>query len=87
MNVPMAFISSLERAFLRAASRLAFCNPFLPERMEHERAALGAEFADDEPVWSFSVHEPERRRTNVWRIAARLEELCPRLRAKLAAEP
>jgi len=81
----MAFLSASERAFLRAASRLAFCNPFLPERVEHERAALGAEFADDGPVWSFSVHEPERRRTNVWRIAARLDEFCPRLRNKLAA--
>ena len=81
----MSFLIAPERAFLRAASRLAFCNPFLPERVEHERAALGGEFADDEPVWSFSVREPERRRTNVWRIAARLEELCPRLREKLAA--
>ena len=83
--ISMAFLSSSERAFLRAASRLAFCNPFLPERMEHERSALGAEFVDDEPVWSFSIHEPERRRANVWRIAARLDELCPRLRGKLAA--
>jgi hypothetical protein len=81
----MAFLSASERAFLQAASRLAFCNPFLPERMEHERAALGAGFVDDEPVWSFSVHEPERRRANVWRIAERLDELCPLLRTKLAA--
>jgi transcriptional regulator with AAA-type ATPase domain len=81
----MAFLSSSERGFLRAASRLAFCNPFLPERVAHERAALGDEFVEDEPVWSFSVLDPERRRANVWRIAARLDELCPRLRAKLAA--
>ena len=47
----MAFLSSSERAFLRAASNLAFCNPFLPERIPHERAALGDEFVDDEPVW------------------------------------
>ncbi|MGO9227651.1 MAG: sigma 54-interacting transcriptional regulator [Bryobacteraceae bacterium] len=79
----MSFLSSSERAFLRAASNLAFCNPFLPERIQHERAALGAEFVEDEPVWSFSVDEPDRRRSNVWRIAARLEELCPRLRRKL----
>jgi transcriptional regulator with AAA-type ATPase domain len=81
----MAFLTSFERAFLRAASRLAFCNPFLPERVEHERAALGGEFVDDEPVWSFSVSEPERRRANVWHIAAHLDELCPRLRDKIAA--
>ncbi|MGA2147421.1 MAG: sigma 54-interacting transcriptional regulator [Bryobacteraceae bacterium] len=81
----MAFLSSSERAFLRAASELSFSNPFLPERILHERAALGDEFVDDEPVWSFSVDEPERRRSNVWRIAARLEKLCPSLRQKLAA--
>lgn len=83
--IPMAFLSSTDRAFLRAASRLAFCNPFLPERVEHERAALGPEFVDDQPVWSFSVNEPDRRRPNVWQIGARLDELCPRLRGKLAA--
>jgi transcriptional regulator with AAA-type ATPase domain len=81
----MAFLSSSERAFLRAASKLAFCNPFLPERIVHERAALGEEFLEDEPVWSFSVDEPERRRSNVWRIGARLEELCPRLRRRLTS--
>jgi len=81
----MAFLSSSQRSFLRAASRLAFCNPFLPERVAHERAALGAEFEDDEPVWSFSIREPERRRANVWRIAALLDELCPKLRGKLAS--
>src|ERR1700690_4419036 len=83
-SMHMAFLSSAERGFLRAASNLAFCNPFLPERILHERAAPGAEFVCEEPVWSFSVDEPERRRSNVWRIAARLEELCPLLRQKLA---
>ena len=82
---PMTFLSKSERAFLRAASNLMVCNPFLPERIRHEREALGSEFAEDEPVWSFSVDEPERRRSNVWRIAARLEEVCPPLRQKLAA--
>ncbi len=81
----MTFLNSAERTFLRAASSLAFCNPFLPERISHERAALGSEFVPDEPVWSFSVDEPERTRSNVWRIAARLEALCPELRRRLAA--
>ncbi len=81
----MAFLSTAERAFLQAASGLAFCNPFLPERITHERAALGREFVDEGPVWSFSIHAPERRRSNVWRISARLEVLCPQLREKFAA--
>jgi len=78
MSIALSFL------VLRAASNLAFCNPFLPERNLHERAALGAEFVEDEPVWSLSVDEPDRRRSNVWRIAAHLEEVCPRLRQKLA---
>jgi transcriptional regulator with AAA-type ATPase domain len=79
----MAFLSHAERVFLTAASKLAFCNPFLPERIEHERTALGADFTDDEPVWSFSVDEPDRRRSNVWGICARLEVICPMLRERL----
>ena len=48
----MAFLRA-ERGFLRAVSELAYCNPFLPEHTDLERAALGREFMEGEPVWSF----------------------------------
>ena len=57
----MAFSVANERAFLQAVSQLAYCNPFLPERTEFERAALGDDFVEGEPVWSLPVDEPERR--------------------------
>ena len=64
----------------QAVSQLAYCNPFLPERTEFERAALGDDFVEGEPVWSLPVDDPERPRANVWRIVARLEPLVEQLR-------
>src|SRR5712671_6867478 len=81
----MAFLSATERRFLSAVSQLAYCNPFLPERPEFERAALGDEFVEGEPVWSQPTQDPERPRANVWRIAARLETTLEPLRTKLPA--
>jgi len=48
----MPFLSSAPRALLQAVSELAYCNPFLTERVELERAVLGAELHEGEPVWS-----------------------------------
>ena len=75
MNVRMAFLTAQNRAFLQAVSQLAYANPFLPERIEFERAALGDAFVAGEPVWSQHVHDPEQPRANVWRIVERLEPL------------
>ena len=80
----MPFLSSTERSFLTAVSQLAYCNPFLPERAECERAALGRDY-EGEPVWSLPVEDPERPRANVWRINARLEPLAEQLRTRLLA--
>lgn len=80
----MAFINQAERPFLRAVSQLGYCNPFLPERIEYERAALVGDFVEGEPVWSQPVDEPERPRANAWRIVERLEVTCPALRERLS---
>src|SRR5690349_19737929 len=79
----MSFLSRSERAFLRSVSQLAYCNPFLPERVECERAALGPDFVEVEPVWRLPVDQPERPRANVWRIVERLEPLAEQLRSRL----
>jgi len=79
----VAFVSAPERFLLRIASDLAYSNPFIPERVELERSALGAEFVEGEPVWSVQVEDPDRPRTNVWKIIALLEPLVERLRRHL----
>ena len=80
-----AFLSSSERSFLSAVSQLAYSNPFLPERAECERAALGRDYENSEPVWSLPVEDPERPRANVWRVNERLGPLAEQLRTRLAA--
>jgi transcriptional regulator with AAA-type ATPase domain len=76
------FLSAGQRELLEAVSRLAYANPFLPERVECERAVLGDEFVEGEPVWSFRAEHPEPR-ANIARIAARLEPLAEQLSGRL----
>ena len=81
----MSFLSAPERAFLKAVSQFAYCNPFLPEHTEFERAALGDDYIEGEPVWSQQVKDPEKPRENVWRIFKKLEPLANDLRRRLVA--
>jgi len=46
------FHGAEERRVVRAVAELANSNPFLPQRMELERRALGDRYVDDRPVWS-----------------------------------
>jgi transcriptional regulator with AAA-type ATPase domain len=79
----MAFLTPQDRAFLAAVSRLAHANPFLPERVELERAVLGDAFVAGEPVWSQQVRDPEQPRANAWAIVERLEARAGELEVRL----
>src|ERR1035438_9963228 len=57
----MSFLTAAQRTLLQGVSRLGYANPFLPERVELERAVLGAEFLEGEPVWSYRAEHPEPR--------------------------
>ena len=59
-----------ERRFLERLSELATCNPFLPERIDRERAALGPSFEEVSLVWSKRL---DRANPNVVRLAGRAE--------------
>src|SRR5664280_1227327 len=78
----MTFLTSSQRGLLVGVSRLGYANPFLPERVELERAVLGGEFLEGEAVWSYRAEHPEPR-ANVWRIGAKLEPLVKELGARL----
>ena len=52
MRSGSSFISGSDRRIAAAFSRLVYCNPFLPERIEIERQLLGAEFTAGDDVWS-----------------------------------
>src|SRR5262245_66360234 len=53
----MALLNESERDFAAAVSRLAYVNPFLPERIEWERRALGGEHVRFDAVWHAGTGE------------------------------
>ena len=80
----MALFSKDERNFAEVVSRLSFANPFLNERVELERAALGTDFDEEtRPFWSWSLND-EADRPNVIRLTDRVTKLASKLRARIA---
>jgi DNA-binding NtrC family response regulator len=81
----VALLNPANRRLLAAVSELLYANPFLPEMLAYEREALGKDAIQEEPTWSMTVSDPDRVRTNSWRILHRLEPLLKKLRGSLAA--
>ena len=77
----MAFLTSSERAFAGAVSRVVYANPFLPERTEGERAALGADWSPTGPLWHARADLDTN--PNLAKLAARVESLAGTLRQRL----
>src|SRR5689334_8188620 len=78
----MGLFNDSERHFAEALGRLTYCNPFLPERIECEREALGEVFVSSAAVWSVRPgHEGERE--NVTQLLSRAEALADAIRARL----
>lgn len=81
----MAVFTSSERRFLQATASLGYCNPFLPERIEWERAALGREYVEGDPIWSISVADPDADLPNIIRIYDKLGGIIENLHGRLTA--
>lgn len=79
----MPIFSESERRFLVSVSRLAYCNPFLPERAVHERGALGKDYVARAAVWSASIADPEASNPNVDLVHTRLGPLIEKIRARV----
>jgi hypothetical protein len=76
-------LSDRERALAEAISRLAYGNPFGPERLTWERQALGDEFTPFDVVWH---SRGDAVNPNLLKIAPRAEELAVALRERLAGK-
>ncbi|MDQ2643843.1 MAG: sigma 54-interacting transcriptional regulator [Myxococcota bacterium] len=77
-----------ERRFASAVARIAYDNPFSPERIESEREALGGRFSDSGSVWSADGSQAEsqgfhRERPNVIQLRDLSLLMAHRLREKL----
>jgi DNA-binding NtrC family response regulator len=74
--------SAAERGFAQAVSRLAYCNPFLPERILCERDALGPDFVARDRVWNVRV-DRDVLHPNLVRLSERVAALAGALRERL----
>jgi transcriptional regulator with AAA-type ATPase domain len=77
-----------ERRFAAAVSRIAYDNPFAPERIASERIALGDSFDERETVWTpdgahLAAQQFHRERPNVIRLRDLSWHLAQALRARL----
>ena len=79
----MALLTEPEREFVGAISRLVYGNPFLPERIEAERDALGPGFVSKGIVWHARA-EPEDANPNIEALNEHVASLADTIRARLA---
>jgi transcriptional regulator with AAA-type ATPase domain len=79
----MGLLRESERDFVTAVSHLAYVNPFLPERIEWERRALGEEHLPFDSVWH-ARSDPAGENPNEVRIAEHSAALAEELRERLA---
>ncbi len=75
-----SLLTTDERSLAEAISAAAYCNPFLPERIEHERSALGQDFVEGTQPWN--VH-PDSLNQNLLQLQQRAEKLVETLLARL----
>ena len=79
----MSLFPAAERAFAQTCSRLAYSNPFLPERVDLERELLGDAYVHVDIVWN---KRPDLvgDHPNIQRLNRLLEERVERARQRLA---
>jgi hypothetical protein len=82
--MPGRLIEESERAVVESIAALADCNPFLPERLDLERRALGDAFVEGTAVWHAEA-DLDVVNPNVVGLGRVVDELAPRLRERLAA--
>ena len=78
----MTLLANEERKFAEAISRIAYCNPFLVKRIVYEQEALGKDFVETDPVWSFRA-DMDQERPNVTLLVDRVEALVQKVRQRL----
>ncbi|UCC29519.1 MAG: sigma 54-interacting transcriptional regulator [Phycisphaerales bacterium] len=77
-----AVLTAPQRQFARSIADLMYCNPFLPERIECEREALGGEFDESMAEWNLRG-DIRGDHPNVRKLLERCEQLAEASREKL----
>jgi transcriptional regulator with AAA-type ATPase domain len=79
----MLFKSAEDRGRATAIARLIYCNPFLPERLDCEKEALGDDYVPVDPAWHVGG-DPPHGRANLVTLQKLAEDLAAGARQRLA---
>jgi transcriptional regulator with AAA-type ATPase domain len=67
----MAILNSEDHRFLSSVVNVSYANPFLAERIEFEREALGDDFDESQANWNLLGDDPDTQQINTRKIAER----------------
>jgi transcriptional regulator with AAA-type ATPase domain len=67
----MTVLNTEDRHFLEIVAKVSYANPFLAERIDYERLALGTEFDESQANWNLLGDDPETHQANTRQIAER----------------
>ena len=79
----MSLFKPADRHYAEAIEHLAYSNPFLPERIQHEKDALGDEFVEEDANWNLRI-DSGGMHPNIRRLVERAGTICAELRDRLA---
>ena len=79
----MAFLEPEAQTFLEAVVKISYANPFLAERIDYEREALGAEFDESRADWNLLGDDPETQQVNARKIAEKAYAIIARMQQQL----
>ena len=67
----MSILNEEDHKFLECVARVSYANPFLGERIDYERQALGPEFDESQANWNLLGDDPQTLQANTRKIAER----------------
>lgn len=82
----MGWFKADDRRLAEIISKLSYCNPFLQERIEYEKAALGSAFESENAIWNVKPYDlPEHPNVTHLRklVEAKVEQLQGRFKPEL----
>jgi len=79
----MALLNPDEQKFLESVVKVSYANPFLTERIDYERQALGSDFDESQAAWNLLGDDPETQQANTRKIAERAYAIIARMQPQL----
>ena len=82
-EITMTVLNSEDKRFLESVVKVSYANPFLAERIEYEREALGVDFDDSQADWNLLGDDPETHQVNTRKLAEKAYAIIARMQTQI----